>query len=479
MTRPTFATVLLLLAGACTTLGPVAGPVREVAAIAAATRAEAAAEVAAVVRDAGQPVSDADRQDGVAVFAGLLDNLGQIAPAADAAPLPLTRSTGLPAFHVQTTPQRNDVAVFLDRDIFPELFRLLNGAKQRIQIDYFLLSGDLGLQIARILDDKVAHGVDVRVMLDSKQGIGGPLADGITKVIADLRAHDVPVKLYPIHLFGPPPNKIQRRIQIDHDKLIAIDGETAFVGSMNLHDRAMGNHDLMVRVDGPTANEVSAMMDAEWAVGTPVDARVTTPPPPAPKQTPPRGDTLMRLTQTAPQEKTTKALLLTEIRQASRLDIAMYLLAEPDLLAAVCEAAKRGVPVRVILDPRTTTTAKYGAIAHVVPDGMPNLLAAQELLKAGAKVHWFVPDDADQEAHMKLAIFNGRKAIAGSTNWTINSFVRWRDTSFTLEGPPVNRFMTMFEQDWQRTKPCDRLTFKQRIVARLVSYLNKRDYGFW
>jgi phosphatidylserine/phosphatidylglycerophosphate/cardiolipin synthase-like enzyme len=80
---------------------------------------------------------------------------------------------------------------------------------------------------------------------------------------------------------------------------------------------------------------------------------------------------------------------------------------------------------------------------------------------------------------MKLVLIDGRKAIAGSTNWTINSFVRWRETSFTLEGQPVARLMSMFEADWNRTKPCTGLTFKQRLVARLVTYLNKRDYGFW
>ena len=397
------------------------------------------------------------------------------------APHPKAPAVSLSAFRVSPVPQRNHVAVFLDREIPAELFRLLAGAERRIQIDYFLLSGQVGWRIAQVLDERAAHGVDVRVMLDSKLGLGGPLAAGTARVVADLQAHGVPIRLYPIHLFGPAPNRLQDRIHIDHDKLIAIDGRTAFIGSMNLHDRAMTNHDLMLRVEGPTAVEVSAMLDAEWPYGTPLGGAAqpaAQPPAGLPASLSP-GDSLMRLTETAPQEKTTKPLLLAAIRQAKRLDIAMYLFAEPDLLAAVCDAARRGVPVRAILDPRITSTAKYGAIARIVPDGMPNLLAARMLVAAGGQVKWFIPTGPDQESHMKLVLIDGRMVIAGSTNWTINSFVRWRDTSFTLEGPPVARFATMFEQDWQTARPFEPLTMKQRLVATAVEAMNRRDWGFW
>jgi cardiolipin synthase len=388
----------------------------------------------------------------------------------------------LPQFFVNPAPQANETQLLVDEaEIFPELFSLLKGAKSRIQMDFYLLGGEIGLSIARVLAQKAADGVDVDLMMDPKLGLGGPTKDGILRVVDFLKANGVNFRLYPLQLFGQMPNNMQQRFQIDHNKILVVDGNRALMGSMNLDDGARMNHDLMVRISGPTAGEVSRMLDTEWGYGTDMARPVAAAPTAKIHSLRTQAVTaegLVRLTQTAPQEKTTKQLLLREIDTAQRsIHVSMYEFGDPDLAEALCQAYKRGVDVKVLMDDKGTM-AKYGV--GVLPAGMPNLLPARELLKAGVQTRWYAPQRVNQELHMKMVVFDGVRAMAGSTNWTTNALTRWRETSFMIQGPTVTQLETLFQRNWDsRSRRIDRLGLGQRITARVVDYMNRRNFAFW
>jgi phosphatidylserine/phosphatidylglycerophosphate/cardiolipin synthase-like enzyme len=187
---------------------------------------------------------------------------------------------------------------------------------------------------------------------------------------------------------------------------------------------------------------------------------------------------MVRLTQTAPQEKTTKALLLREIATAQRsIHVSMYEFGDPDLTEALCQAYKRGVDVRVLMDDKGTM-GKYGIGA--LPDGMPNLLPARELLKAGVQTRWYAPQRVNQELHMKMVVFDGTKAVAGSTNWTTNALTRWRETSFVLTGSTATQLQALFQRNWaNNSRRIDKLSLHERMTARVVDYMNKQNLAFW
>jgi phosphatidylserine/phosphatidylglycerophosphate/cardiolipin synthase-like enzyme len=432
--------------------------------------------------------TDGDRKVDREEVAAAMGKLIQAANAAEPIAQPTQPAQGqtMPSFFVNPNPQPNDTELFLDdNEIFPELFRLINGSQKRIQISYFLLGGDIGMSIAKAMVDRAKAGVDIQIMLDPKLGLSGAVADGIARVINYLKQNKVGYKLYPLALYGPMPNRIQDKFQINHNKIAVFDEKTAFVGSMNLDDLARINHDLMVRVTGPSATELSDMLDNEWSFGLSSLATNTSVPlvsnPTAGAMPSLRTQAAgtMRFSQTAPQQRNTRENLLAAINGAQRsIHLTMYEFGDVSLATALGDAYRRGVDVRVILEPKGDALKKYGA--GILPDGMPNVLPAREILKAGAQVHWFKGWRAGMELHMKAVAIDGKTLIAGSTNWTTNAFTRWRETSFYLEGATVDKFEAEFDRLWsQSSTRIDRLTLKQRLTARLVEYMNRKDIAFW
>jgi phosphatidylserine/phosphatidylglycerophosphate/cardiolipin synthase-like enzyme len=427
----------------------------------------AKAETAAIIKETGATVSVAEQAEGETFFAKTLADLADLPDtAAEPVAAAAVEPDQLPDFFVSPDPVENETELLFDDAIFPDLLQHLQGAQKRIQISYFLLGGDIGLSIAQILAERQRAGVEVQVMLDPSLGLAGKAAEGIARVVDYLQQANIKFRLYPLALFGPMPNKIQKKFQINHNKIAVMDGQIAYAGGMNLDDMARVNHDLLVRIEGPTAAEYERMLDAEWKFGN--EYTMST-----------KAAGMIRLSETAPQERTTKDLLLKAFAAAkTSIHVAMYEFGDLEIANGLIDAYKRGVDVRVLMDPKAENLKKYGAAA--LPDGMPNILPAREFLKNGVQVHWFKPWRNDQELHMKAVCIDGSKLIAGSTNWTTNAFTRWRETSFQLEGATAAKFDAEFDRMWTTTSVrLEKLSFKQQLTARLTEYVNRKDYAFW
>ena len=92
---------------------------------------------------------------------------------------------------------------------------------------------------------------------------------------------------------------------------------------------------------------------------------------------------------------------------AVSLDAALYRFNNPQLAGAVADAARRGVSVRLVLD-----RGKYQEDAMT-----------QQVLKAGRIPFRLLAGRPGTESkmHHKFAILDGRSAITGSYNWTLES----------------------------------------------------------
>ena len=114
-------------------------------------------------------------------------------------------------------------------------------------------------------------------------------------------------------------------------------------------------------------------------------------------------------------------------------------------LAALEQAAQRGVSVRMILDP----------IGSVVGD-----TNQERLKKAGVQLAWFNPlefwalEESNYRTHRKTLVVDGDVAFTGgmgiADQWLGNAQDRdhWRDTQFQITGPAVRALEASFYENW-------------------------------
>ncbi len=116
-----------------------------------------------------------------------------------------------------------------------------------------------------------------------------------------------------------------------------------------------------------------------------------------------------------------------------------------DILKRLCEKARSGVEVRVLIDAFGNLPTRR---KHFKP-----------LKEAGGQVHLFVPflhrrGRTNLRDHRKIAIADGKRVMAGGTN-IAREYIgptelagRWRDLSFRLTGPAVTQYSEIFRADW-------------------------------
>lgn len=370
----------------------------------------------------------------------------------------------------------NEAELMVDADqIYPAMLAAIRDAKRSVQMDYYLLGGAIGEKFAEALIAKAREGVQVRVMLDGwAPNQGGPTGQQLKPVIDRLLKAGVEQRFYPIEWLPRNPGFLANRFLIDHNKLLVLDRESAFVGSMNIFDLAVMNHDIMVKLRGPMAQELSGMMDEEWPRARVQEAPIAIAEGP--------NTSLIRGTKTSVRQRSTKDLLLQNLAQAKQsVYLAIFDFSDVDVVDGLIAAHRRGVDVRVLVD-RHDSNEKYVPLARYVNIyGLPNLSPVSRLVQAKVPVKWFDPSQKDSELHMKMTVFDRNKAMLGSTNYTYQAFNNFRETGVEITGGrAVEQLAAMFETDWQgRSTSAGALTFKERVVAKVSDYMERKRLGWW
>jgi cardiolipin synthase len=293
-------------------------------------------------------------------------------------------------------------------EAFPAMLAAIESAKKSVSLSTYIFDNDpTGEQFAAALGRAVKRGVAVRVLIDSAGA-----RYSWPSVIHELKRSNVHVARF---LPSIAPWRVMTLNLRNHRKLLAVDGQIAFTGGMNIrHGNVLTGRsrhpvqDLQFRVEGPLVAQLQAAFANDWAfitgevlqgeawfpeprpTGRGVIARVITDGPDADFET-------LRLTLLAAlAEAQTSVQILTP-----------YFLPDSALITALNLAALRGVQVDIILPAKNNLPFVHWASRAMW----------WQVLERGCRL-WLTPPPFD---HSKLMIVDGHWVLLGSANWDTRS----------------------------------------------------------
>ncbi|MBM4163689.1 MAG: phospholipase [Lentisphaerae bacterium] len=222
----------------------------------------------------------------------------------------------------------------------------------------------------------------------------------------------------------------------NHRKVVVADagGELyALVTSANPHDGSSVHSNVGVVFNGPAARSV---LESEQAVlnmsGSRVSLSGAAPADPAGAWADPAPINAVRV-QVVTEEAIADAAeaMIGAAGQGDSLDLVMFYLADRPILRALKAAARRGVAMRVVLDPNKDAFGRE-------KNGMPNRQAARELAAAGVPVRWAVTHGEQMHAKMLLVKKSDGTAdlLTGSANFTRRNVRDYNlETDVRVSGP--------------------------------------------
>jgi phosphatidylserine/phosphatidylglycerophosphate/cardiolipin synthase-like enzyme len=318
-------------------------------------------------------------------------NAAQLARAPGVAGAPLTSGSGRP----------EPVTLWQDASIFQLVLRLIGSAHSRVMVEMY----ELGRKdITSALGAARARGVVVRVITD-------PTVKASRRSVVALDAMGVAERVYPVD---------DVRHQIDHVKLLVADGE-AVVGGMNWGAHSNRNHDyvLETRVSAEI-DRLARIFEQDWALAGGHPAPLAAVP----------GE----IAQTAPGEEIRSMLERAFGLARIRVLAEVYTFTDPEVIAGLAAAHRRGVIVRVLLDPNQA----YNRHAYAV------------LSSSGVEVRWY-PIPRGALLHAKIGLFDG-ELVLGSANWTLSGLGVNHELDIETQDPgAVSAYAARFDSDWSRS----------------------------
>lgn len=282
-------------------------------------------------------------------------------------------------------------------EVSPRGLEILNGAKQSINLAVFQLEGDeVGGKVVDVLCAKAKAGVKVRVLLD-ELGSTSDSKEKVVEYVDRLKAAGAQVIINPTPLLQG---------DLDHRKVLVIDGQQAFTGGMNIGNHYQREwHDQQTLVQGPAVEHLQDAFFAHWTReggALPADSEKAKYYQPV-AEVPGGSETYVVTHEGDKQDRNIKAAYLKAFGTAEKsITLANPYFADADVIKALAAAAKRGVKVQVIVPAENDMAIVKRAAQANYPD----------LINAGVEVYEY----QGRMAHQKVAVVDGKWATVGSSN---------------------------------------------------------------
>ncbi|MEA5453953.1 cardiolipin synthase [Sinomonas sp. JGH33] len=346
-------------------------------------------------------------------------------------------------------------------DALAAMAEAVRGATRFVNAEFYIMSSDEATdELLTALEEAAERGVEVRLLFDH---IGTARIRGYRGLLRRLRSSEIQwrrmLPLLPIL------GQWRRPDLRNHRKILVVDGEVAFTGSLNLIERSYRNPrhrragrrwvELMARLDGPAVTTLNVVFATDWLGETgqllaeqmePAAAAGT-----VPAQVVPSGPAFAN--------ENNLRLFNTLIYSAQhRLSICSpYFVPDDSLLYAVTTAAQRGVHVELFVSEQGDQFLVHHAQQSYY----------EVLLAAGVKIYRY---PKPYVLHAKHFTVDDDVAVLGSSNMDMRSFSLNMEVSLMLPGAGIVAQMRQVEDLYRKVSlPLDLDAWRSRsILSRYI-----------
>jgi cardiolipin synthase len=338
----------------------------------------------------------------------------------------------------------NDVELCVNGDeIFPAMLDTIRGAQRTLNLlTYVYWRGDIAVDVADALCERASAGVEVNVLLDA---VGSaPMDGGLVDRMSDAGVH--------VARFRPLRPYAIRRVNFrTHRKLLVADGTVGMTGGVGIAEEWTGDaqdpdhwRDTHVRVRGPVVRGLQGAFAENWLEAT-GDVLVGDGHLPHIEPVDSGGPMQVVRASAGVGDTNPEALMFLALASAQRsIDLtAAYFAPRPAFTQAICDAAGRGVRVRILVP---------GEHGDKQPVRIAGRRSYDALLDCGVELHEYRPT----MLHAKILTVDEAWASVGSINFDNRSFQLQDEATLCVQSEAfAGRLTRCFEADLERSERID------------------------
>lgn len=289
-----------------------------------------------------------------------------------------------------------------------DMLRDISTARHHIHIQFFKFETDyIAQRIGNALAQKAAQGVEVRLMYDDIVNLSNKW---YYRHLASCGVECCPFGRVHLPFIRKTDN------YRNHRKVVVIDGHTGYLGGMNIAERYLDGldwgawRDTHMRIHGPATAQLQLAFLTDWchASGQLLDRPCYFP------TLPPAGDRTVQILTSGPLGNGPAIMHRTVqlIDQSQRYIYleSPYFIPTPQIMQALCQAAQRGVDVRLLMPARSDRGV------FILPASMSFVGKA---LESGMKIGLY----SNGFLHAKTIVADDTIATVGSTNIDPRSYL--------------------------------------------------------
>ncbi len=345
----------------------------------------------------------------------------------------------------------DEVELLINGDaIFPRYLDTIRSAEKTIcLLTYVYWRGGIATEVAEALCERAAAGVEVNVIIDAVGGV---------KIERDLvdQMTDAGVR---VSKFRPPKPYAARRIaNRTHRKILVADGSVGLTGGVGIAEEWTGDaqdpdhwRDTHVRVRGPVVRGLLGAFAENWLEAT-GEVLVGDGYLPDIPQSDGGGPMMVVRSSAGVGDTNVEALYYLAIAAAREtLDLtAAYFVPRPAFIDALCDAADRGVRVRILVP---------GPNIDKPPVWVAGRVSYEQLVSCGVEIHEYQPT----MLHAKSMVVDGGWSSVGSVNFDNRSFQLHDEATLCVLSDAFAAELTeQFERDLELSERIDPDRWKGR-----------------